>query len=203
VEHPPGYADPSRQQLYDLLFAEHPADFAAAASGPLAPLAGATADVGALNAIAADRAVESRLRRIAYRRLREAGQPPAELPLLGVVVEVALEAGLDTLAAYADGSVRYINHAGGVSVVEPGALDDAAAALVTAAGPVVAAIGPWEAERLAAPPQGSVRLSFLVGDRLYFGQGPIEALAADPLAGPVLAAATALLGAVVGLQQPR
>lgn len=112
------------------------------------------------------------------------------------MVEVALDAGLDTLAAYADGGVRYINHAGGVSVVEPGPLQAQVDVLLASARPVVAAIGPWHGERPPAPPTGSARLGFLVGDEYYFGQAPTEALAADALAGPVLRAATNLLAAV-------
>ena len=38
--------------------------------------------------------------------------------VLGVVVEVPIERSHDALAAYADGSVRYLNHAGGASVVD-------------------------------------------------------------------------------------
>ena len=46
--------------------------------------------------------------------------PPGDPPLLGTIVEIALDEGLDTLAAYADGRIRYINHAGGMSMVEDG-----------------------------------------------------------------------------------
>lgn len=38
--------------------------------------------------------------------------PAGEVPVHGVVLDVPLEDGLDTLAAYADGTARYINHSG-------------------------------------------------------------------------------------------
>ena len=43
-----------------------------------------------------------------------AARLPAEAtaPILGVVLDVPLDEGVDTLAAYADGTARYINHSG-------------------------------------------------------------------------------------------
>jgi hypothetical protein len=183
------YADDSRNDLYNLLFADDPAAFAASESG----------DPGV---VAADDSAESRLRAVAFRRLKESGvaSPLDPPPLLGVVVEIAMDEGLDTLAAYADDRVRYINHAGGVSIVEEGSVLAAQVqALMLAAQPVVDAIGPWTEPRQAPPPTGQARLTFLVGGELYLGQGPFEALAADPMAGPVLRAATMLLTTLVAL----
>lgn len=183
------YAEPSLNQLYNLLFADDVDAFATLTEGK---------DPGTL---AGDESAESRLRVVAYRQLKSAGEPPAvDPPLLGVIVEIAMEGGLDTLAAYADGRVRYINHAGGVVVVEEGSmLASQVGALLLAARPVVAAIGPWQDDRLAPPPAGEARLTFLVGGDIYFGQAPFAALATDGLAGPVIAAATTLLQAVVAL----
>lgn len=202
MDGPRPYDDPALDQIYNLLFADDPAAFTAAAEGRLAPLADERPHRAALAAIAADEAVESRLRIVAFRRLRESGDGPQatdDSPLLGVVVEVALPEGLDTLAAYADGGVRYVNRGGGMSVIEPGPLLEQVHGLLASARPVVATIGPWQDERLPPPPPGNVRLTFLVGADLYFGQGPTDAIAADLLAGPVLTAATELLTAVVEL----
>src|SRR5437016_2006439 len=47
--------------------------------------------------------------------LRALGVPPSELwteTVFGVVVEVPMAGSLDTLAAYSDGSARYINQSG-------------------------------------------------------------------------------------------
>jgi hypothetical protein len=60
----------------------------------------------------------------------------------------------------------------------------------------VAAIGPWPEQRLPPPPAGRARISLLVGPDLCFGEGPLEALSADPLGGPLMGTATALLQAV-------
>lgn len=193
------YADPALDQLYNLLFAEDTADFSVAATGPLAALLEEPPDAQRLLQIANNSAVESRVRQLAHRRLRHAGGPAPEgnAHLLGVIVEVALADGLDTLAAYIDGSVRCLHHSGALAIVEdPRPLASETDALFAAARPVLSAIGPWEGERLPPPPAGQARLSFLMAGQLYLGQGPLEALAADPVAGPVMGAATDLLGAV-------
>ncbi len=42
-----------------------------------------------------------------------------------------------------------------------------------------------------------MRMTFLVSDRLYFGQAPMEALQADALAGPVVNSSMRLLQLIV------
>ena len=64
---------------------------------------------------------------------------------------------------------------------------------------MVQQIGPWDQPRLAPPTAGNARLTFLVSDGLYFGQGPMNVLQADAKGGPVLREAGALLTAVVDL----
>jgi len=179
------YSDPALNQLYNLLFADDVAAFGASAAGDPA-------------AVAEDEFAESRLRVVAFRRLAASGvEVPADPPLLGVIVEIALDEGLDTLAAYADGSVRYINHAGGVTIIEPGGpLTAQAAGLLLVSQKVVTAIGPSPGDRQPPPSTGQARLTFLVGGQIYFGQGPFGALSADRLAGPVLATATTLLSTI-------
>ena len=61
------------------------------------------------------------------------------------------------------------------------------------AQPVVNKIGPWDKQRLPPPKAGNVRMTFLVSDGLYFGEGPFAVLQQDSLAGPVLSKATQLL----------
>jgi hypothetical protein len=59
--------------------------------------------------------------------------------------------------------------------------------------PIVERIGPWDKPRRPPPPKGSVRMTFLVSDGLYFGGGPLSAIQRDPLAGQVYASAVRLL----------
>jgi hypothetical protein len=69
--------------------------------------------------------------------------------------------------------------------------------LMQASQAVIEQIGPWTSERLPAPLTGTARMTFLVSDGLYFGEGPANALTDDPLGGPMLRAASQLLTSVV------
>ena len=89
------YPDRARNEIYNLLFADDVDALKAAM--PEADLA----------MVAADDEAESRVRAVAFRRLKAEGTTPdGDPPLLGTIVEIALDEGLDTLAAYADGRIR-------------------------------------------------------------------------------------------------
>lgn len=145
--------------------------------------------------------LESRHHLQAWHFLRQHGQPPAPevaTNLLGVVIEVGMPKGLDLLAAYTDYSARYYNFSGAGVVWEhpDNSLDALIDSLLNASREVVAKIGPWDKERPAPPPSGQMRLSFLTPSGLHFGQGPISALASDPIGGRVVQAATQLMQAL-------
>ncbi len=198
------YANAGVDAIYNLLFCD---DAQAYASRPgqepaawQSTLFATPPDVPALERLAADAQAEGRVRYLAYRRLRELGRSVPAKVLLGVIVEVPLRTGLDTLAAFSDGGIRYINQSGKMSVVDGvSPLDPIVRRLFDAARPVVQQIGPWDQPRLAPPTAGNARLTFLVSDGLYFGQGPMNVLQADAKGSPVLREAGALLSAVVDL----
>ena len=152
------------------------------------------ADMPALRALAEHPRTETRVAALALRRLQQAGQPVAGRQLLGVVVEVPLDSGLDTLAAYRDGSVRFLRGSGRSTLVEApvDAFEPIVRRLLAASQSVVDLIGPSDRPRGPAPQQ-HVRLNFIVSDGLYFGEGPMQALMADPMAAPVLRTAVELL----------
>lgn len=149
----------------------------------------------ALLAIARDRDVDARLRLLAYHRLRTSGEKFPEKDLLGVVVEVGMENGLDALGVYPDGVARYINYSESMVIWDaPDQVSkEIAAQLMNDSLRIVQQIGPWEGPRKAPPPKGNVRISFLVSDGLYFGEGPINVLFNDPMGGPALQSATAMM----------
>lgn len=196
------YRGPAANAIYNLLFCDDPEAFRARPGTAPAPwqrlLFADPPDAAALRVVADSRAEEGRIRYLAFARLREAGVAVPPKILLGVVAEVGLGAGLDVLAAYAEGGARYINHTGRLAVVEGDAsIEPAVRALFAAAAPVVARIGPWEGPRRPPPEEGMLRLSFLVSDGLYFGEGPTSQLQQDAMAGPVFQAATQLLVKVI------
>jgi hypothetical protein len=201
------YADAATNRIYHWLFCDDLPAFrpqeGEAALPWKAVLFASPPQRKAVEALAVDRAGDSRVRLLAYQWLRAHGAPVPRGLLLGVIVEVALSDGLDTLAAYADGEVRYLNHSGRMLFVQGRVAQTEVALerLLAAAQRVVDGLEPSRDERLPPPPNGNVRLSFLVSDGLYYGEGGIAVMQADALAGPLFAEASALLAGIVELAQ--
>jgi hypothetical protein len=195
------YARADLNTIYNLLFCDDPGLFRAGGANPPGALGAVLAkntSTGELGRIAGSDENESRVRILAYNRLRASRETVAQRQLLGVVVEVPLPEGLDVLAVFGDGRMRYINHTGKLAMIENATVEMAARRerVMKSAQTVVARIGPWDKPRLPPPKLGNVRLTFLVSDGLYFGEGPQRALARDKVGGPVLAAAAELLVAI-------
>ena len=153
-------------------------------------------------------AVETRYQLQAWHLLREmAEKPPSTLENLvrGVVVEVGLESGHDLLGAYADRTAYYYNYSGaGVVWKRPdSSLDSLIDALLDAAAAIVSHIGPWTEARRPAPTTGHIRLNILTPNGLYFGEGPFEQMDRDPLARPMVQAATKLMSKLASLPAER
>lgn len=184
----PPYREAAANDVYHLLFCDDPRAFA-------------PVPANSARAVADDASQDARMRMLACNWLAAHGEALPAKELLGVIVEVALDTGLDTLAAFADGGVRYINHTGKMSIFEGRneAMGPSVDKLFAASRDVIARIGPWDKPRLAPPSQGRVRLTFLVTDGLYFGEGPMALFQRDAMAGPVVAAAGELLVKVVDL----
>jgi hypothetical protein len=196
------YTNESANAIYNLLFCDDPTAFKAKpGQDPSAwqtTLLSDPANVSAIHALASDNAQEGRVRYLAFSRLRELGEVVPPKTLLGVIVEVPLANGLDALAAFSEGGVRYINQSGKLAVVEGVAsFLPRVKRLFAASEPAVSRIGPWAKPRLAPPKLGNIRLTFLVSDGLYFGEGPMSAMQREAMAGPIIQQAIELLQAVV------
>lgn len=193
------YQDESTNVIYQLFFCDRLDLFKEHYSGdveePWSTLFADNAEPAALTKIAEDEHQESRVRALAFNSLRASGQSVAAKQHLGTVIEVGLPEGLDTLAVFSDGGARYINYSGKVIVVEgkPNPFDDEISAVIEASKPIVAAIGPWDKERLTPPVEGNIRLTFLVSDGLYFGEGPMNLMQQQPIVAPLISTATKLL----------
>lgn len=130
--------------------------------------------------------------------LREFGvnaDPAKAKDVLGVVVEVGMEKGVDLVAGYADHHARYYNYSGkGIVWERPNSTLDAVVDDLLSVGKAVAqAIGPWKDGRPPAPRRGHARINLLALGGLHFGQGPLDSLAKDRLGGPVVASAFRLM----------
>jgi len=192
-------ADASTNHLYESLFCDVPALYrpppGAAATPWQALLYAPSANVTTVRALAGDTGQEARVRALAYGWLRERGQPVPASELLGVVVEVALPGGLDALAAYRDGRVRYLNHSGRAVLVDTRVpdIDPLVDALLAASSRALPQAQPWQRVRGAMPGTGQVRIGLLSSDGLRRIEGSFDQLQRDTFAGPALLAASRLL----------
>jgi hypothetical protein len=142
--------------------------------------------------------LESRHYAQAWHFLRVYGvDPPKERAktLLGVIIELPMNGGLDLLAAYPEYTARYYNFSGSAVIWEhpDDSLDALIDDLLLAGQRVLDAIGPWDKPRPPAPAPGRVRINFLAASGLHFGEGPAGEFPADPLAAPVFDAGTRLM----------
>jgi len=120
--------------------------------------------------------------------------------LLGTIIEYPQEGGLDVLAVFVGGSLRYINQSEKMIVFEPpppANIAGKAEELLRVSQLIVNRIGPWDRPRLPPPAGDRVRMTFLVSDGLYFGDGEFADLMRDQLAQAVMNAASELVDRLV------
>lgn len=150
-----------------------------------------------------DGARESRIRLWTWQALRRLGaEPTAELAdaVEGVVVEVAVAGGVETLAVYADGTARCLLPAGDRFIWDrpDDRLKPAVDAVLAGAVAVVDATGPG---RLPDEPgAGTVRLTLLLPAGLRSVEEPVDVAAtAASRCAPLFAAASSLRAAIATL----
>ena len=199
ISHHP-YTDDANNRIYNLLFGDDLNLYLEHTIEPLGYpfdiLFSENSSSSEFKKIIQDDEVESRAKILACHKLTGLGVKPDMMELFGVIVEVGLDEGLDVLASYRDGSARYLNHSQKMVIWETTKDEKAneiTSELFDLSKLIVDKIGPWDKPRLPHPVKGNVRVTFLVSDRLYFGEGPINIMFSDPLAGPALAKATALM----------
>ena len=198
--------------LRELLFGDVPIESWAGTSNETpwthfqnAELAMARADVpaaeSALHAVLDTPDLESRQYLQAWSCLRQLDRDAlTALPerLYGVVLDVPLEQGYDTLAAYDDHTARYLNQAGGAIIwhAVDSEMDALIDALLAAARPLLTTVGVWESAR---PPltAGRARVSLLTAEGLHFTEGAFEQLAADSGTSDVFTGGVALMAALI------
>lgn len=197
------YQNEGIEKIYQLLFCDDVELFRESNTAPEAypwnTLLTANPDSDRLSDVLHDPDLETRPKILAARLLADNGVVEPLRKLMGVVIEVGMDEGLDVLAAYEDGTARYINYSGKLIVWETRTVesDPLIRQLFEASTIVLNNIGPWEGPRRPAPTAGTIRLNFLVSDGLYFGEGPYEVLAQDQLGSPVINAAVKLMGFLI------
>ncbi len=154
-----------------------------------------------LKAVLGMSGLESRHYLQAWTTLRQLGIQPTEdraKHVYGVVLDVPMPQGFDTLAGYEDQSARYLNFSGAAIVWEhpDGSLNSHIDELMKGGHSLARKIGPWEGPRpgLSA---GQARISVLTPSGIHFGQGPFNLIAGDPMGSRAIDAATSLMQALI------
>jgi hypothetical protein len=164
--------------------------------------------IAALKKILQMKGLEARIYLQAWHSLRALGQMPTQSrarEIQGIIVEVALERGLDIIAAFVDGSVRYFNYSGAAVVWDEKdeEIDRIVTELLTAGQGIVDISEPWDGPRPEAPSVGMVRLNLLTFGGLHFGQGTFSVVAQDGLGGLALRGAFDLMQTLVAKVKAR
>ena len=194
------YSESSTNLIYNLLFCDDSELYQINAKKPYTYpfniIFSDDSSIADLQTVIDDIESEPRVKILAYNKQMASGFLPSKFELLAVIVEVGLENGLDVLASFNNGTARYITQTGKILIWET-TTDETANKLTNAlfvnSENLASQIGPWDKPRLAHPSNGNVRLTFLVSDGLYFGEGSAGALFNDPMAKPTLQSATQLL----------
>jgi len=198
------YKDSSTNLIYNLLFCDNidlvKNNTKPPYSYPFDILFSEISTISELQKIIDDSTSDTRLKILAYNRQIANGHKPIKKVLLAVIVEIGFKNGLDAFAAYSDGTSRYINQTGKILAWETTdeKSDELIRDLFFKSQNVVNQIGAWDKPKRPAPTNGNMRITFLVSDGLYFGEGSVEVLFNDPMAGPALTSATYLLNYLTG-----
>jgi hypothetical protein len=193
------YKDSSTNLIYNLLFCDnidlYKDNTKPPYTYPFDILFSETSTISDLQKIIDDSTSDARLKVLSYNRQIASGHKPSKKELLAVIVEVGLDSGVDALASFNDGTARYINQTGKILVWETTdeKSNELTKDLFLKSQNIVNQIGAWDKPRRPAPTKGNVRITFLVSDGLYFGEGPIDVLFNNPMASPALTSATYLM----------
>lgn len=194
------YKDGSLNSIYNLLFCDnlnlYKQNTQPPYTYPFDILFSEASTIADVQKIIDDKNSEPRIKVLAYNKQLASGHKPNKKEILAVIVEVGLDEGLDVLASFNNGTARYINHTEKILVWET--TDDEASNKITNelfanSQNIVNKIGAWDKPRRPNPTKGNLRITFLVSDGLYFGEGPMNVLFNDPMAKPALTKATELM----------
>ena len=144
---------------------------------------------------ALDQTLPARLRILAFNYLINKGHTAAKKELLGVVLEAGVDRGLETLAIYTDKSLSYINEEDTIInlAAAEGELQERFLRFFAASAALGEQLKPSDLPRFPATFPGMARITLLISDGRYFGQGPANVLSKDKMSGPIIRQATDLL----------
>jgi hypothetical protein len=159
-----------------------------------------------IKSIAINPSTENRVRALAYNWLRDSGQPSTDDILLGVIIEVPLRLGLDTLASYGDGSIRYINQSEKIVFIEQSGnvkIEKLEKELVNLSAKYLKNNNIKIAQRRPIPKHGEIRITFLTSQGLRIVDGPMVSLQAQPDTGQIIGKAIEILTVIVDMAKEK
>ena len=141
---------------------------------------------------------ETRIRLLGWSLLRGAGaplEPATARRVRGVVIDMAVKGGLDTLAGWEDGRARYFNHAGPAVVVEAPVpkVHDACHDLLVAAQHLADNTDPLAGPRPDPPGFGGAAIWALTDGGIHGVSRSAAGMSLNPLEGPILALGVRLM----------
>lgn len=161
-------------------------------------------DVEEVKSLVTDETQDSRIRALASRWLQKNNQALTKRELLGIIIEQAFaQGGMDTLAVYADGRVRYINFTESVGLFEQEPSDvvlKSKEVLATAAKALdMLSQNHWiRSTTIPVAKPGVTRLSFLATDWFYAYEGQTVNMEFEKqFSGPILQKSAELLELLV------
>ena len=123
----------------------------------------------------------------------------------GMVVDVVIETGVETVAGYADHHARYFHSLGGATIWEApnDSLNGIIDALLKTGEAPARSLKPLDKHPLAPGSLNQVQICILTPGGLRHGLGTFEGWSKDPMGGPILMAATNLMKALVDLSKSK
>jgi hypothetical protein len=114
---------------------------------------------------------------------------------MGVVIEVGAAGGPYAMAVYSDLRAQYITETGKVLVSEDNAAEmkERIQTILSISQKIIGKAEPWNEARPSHPPADEFRITFLVADGVYIGQGKLAELNNDPVASAMVALAGELM----------
>ena len=146
--------------------------------------------------------LEARVYAQAWQCLRQLGVSPdstTAAEVYGIVVEVGLNAGLDSVAAYSDHSARYFNHSGAAVIweTETAEMNQRIDACLEVAEFVRSRTEPGDGPHPAPPGEGMMLVNVLTPAGIHFGAGPMDTMQTDPMGAAVTQSALDLMQALM------
>jgi hypothetical protein len=114
-----------------------------------------------------------------------------------IIIEVAQEEGLDVLGVYMDGSIKYINHSGSLSLLgSPNTLTPQALKIIKQAKQV-----PWKPFKGDLPPTktGEAKLIKISAKAMSIHEGSFKQLSGERFSSPVILSAGILIHSIANL----